>query len=51
MDRLKAIFIGASCTIFAAFAYYNIKKLFGGDDPSKPITPIPQKLAVLRVAD
>ncbi len=34
MDKLKAIFIGASCTIFAAFAYYNIKKLFGSDDPS-----------------
>lgn len=50
MDKLKVVFIGASCTIFAAFAFYNIKKLFGGgDDPTKR-TPTPSKLSVLRVS-
>lgn len=38
MDRLKAIFIGASCAVFVGFAYYNFKKLFGsgGGGDGKP---------------
>jgi hypothetical protein len=33
MDKVKVFLIGASCTIFAFFTYYNYKKLFGrGDD-------------------
>jgi hypothetical protein len=61
MDKLKVIFIGASCTIFAVFAYYNIRKLFGsgGDDPSPPSSrntsdsstiSNPKNLTALRVA-
>lgn len=29
MNKIKALFIGGSCAIFAVFTYYNYKKLFG----------------------
>lgn len=48
MDKIRVFFIGASCTIFALFTYYNYKKLFRGD--KKPDADDSTKLQVVRVS-
>ncbi len=52
MDKIKALFVGASCTIFAFFTYYNYKRLFGGggDKGNKYGGAADVKLNVVRVS-